>query len=74
MVTSPTKLILTAILLALPVCAADPRKPAQDGLIYGEADGQKLTMDYYAPPGAGLHRPRESMPNPVGQALACAGL
>jgi hypothetical protein len=58
-------------LLALPAWAA---KPAQEGLVYGEADGQKLTMDYYAPPGAGLHRPRESMPNPVGQALACAGL
>jgi alpha-L-fucosidase 2 len=55
MTTSPTKLILAAALLALPVCAAEPRKPAQDGLVYGEADGQKLTMDYYAPKGLGVH-------------------
>ena len=43
------------MLLALPLCAADPRKPAEDGLVYGEADGQKLTMDYYAPKGPGVH-------------------
>jgi alpha-L-fucosidase 2 len=49
------ELILAAMLLALPLCAADPRKPAEDGLVYGEADGQKLTMDYYAPKGPGVH-------------------
>jgi alpha-L-fucosidase 2 len=49
-------LFLAATLLAaLPACAADSRKPTQDGLVYGEADGQKLTMDYYAPKGPGLH-------------------
>jgi alpha-L-fucosidase 2 len=52
---SRTKLILAAALLALPLCAADPRKPTEDGLAYGEADGQKLTMDYYAPKGPGVH-------------------
>jgi acetyl esterase len=52
---SPTKLLLAATLLVLPSGAADPRKPAQDGLVYGEADGQKLTMDYYAPAGPGVH-------------------
>jgi alpha-L-fucosidase 2 len=48
-------LILAATLLILPLCAADPRKPAEDGLVYGEADGQKLTMDYYGPRGPGVH-------------------
>jgi len=31
------------------------RTPTQDSLVYGEADGEKLTMDYYAPAGAGPH-------------------
>ena len=52
---SPTKWILAATLLALPVNAADPRKPTQEGLVYGEAGGQTLTMDYYAPKGPGPH-------------------
>jgi acetyl esterase len=50
-----TKLILAATLLAIPAAAADARKPTQEGLVYGEADGQKLTMDYYAPKGPGVH-------------------
>src|ERR1700734_1468262 len=29
--------------------------PTQDGLVYGEAGGEKLTMDYYAPSGPGPH-------------------
>jgi alpha-L-fucosidase 2 len=28
---------------------------SQDGLVYGEADGEKLTMDYYPPSGAAPH-------------------
>ena len=28
---------------------------SQDGLVYGEAGGQKLTMDYYPPAGQGPH-------------------
>ena len=35
--------------------AADVRTPTQDGLVYGIADGQQLTMDYYAPKGPGPH-------------------
>ena len=35
--------------------AAHVRTPTQDGLVYGIADGQQLTMDYYAPEGAGVH-------------------
>jgi acetyl esterase/lipase len=27
----------------------------QSGIVYGEADGQQLTMDYYAPQGPGKH-------------------
>ncbi|HEX4164647.1 MAG TPA: alpha/beta hydrolase [Bryobacteraceae bacterium] len=29
--------------------------PTQDGVVYGEAGGQVLTMDYYAPKGPGIH-------------------
>jgi acetyl esterase/lipase len=29
--------------------------PTQDALVYGEASGEKLTMDYYAPAGSGPH-------------------
>jgi len=35
--------------------AAEGRTPTQDGLLYGTADGQPLTMDYYAPKGKGIH-------------------
>ena len=35
--------------------AADTRTPTREGLLFGEADGQKLTMDYYAPKGPGVH-------------------
>jgi acetyl esterase/lipase len=28
---------------------------SEDGLVYGEAGGQRLTMDYYPPPGKGPH-------------------
>jgi alpha-L-fucosidase 2 len=52
---APIKLLFAAALLAFPACAADPRTPTADGLVYGEADGQKLTMDYYAPKGPGVH-------------------
>jgi acetyl esterase len=34
---------------------ANTRTPTQDGLAYGVADGQQLTMDYYAPKGKGPH-------------------
>ena len=35
--------------------AADTRTPTREGLSFGEADGEKLTMDYYAPKGPGVH-------------------
>src|ERR1039457_3487022 len=35
--------------------AAEARRPTQDGIVYGTADGQPLTMDYYAPKGTGVH-------------------
>ena len=40
---------------SLLIHAAELRTPTQDGLQYGEADGQPLTMDYYAPKGTGVH-------------------
>src|ERR1039457_5737810 len=35
--------------------AAETRTPTQDDIVYGTADGQPLTMDYYAPKGSGVH-------------------
>jgi acetyl esterase/lipase len=47
--------LFATMLLACAVCsAADVRTPTQDGLEYGQADGESLTMDYYAPAGEDL--------------------
>ncbi|MGD0499552.1 MAG: alpha/beta hydrolase [Bryobacteraceae bacterium] len=54
MSTSCGRAAAVALLLASAVFAA-PRTPTQDGLVYGEADHVKLTMDYYAPQGPGPH-------------------
>src|SRR3984893_8241199 len=45
------------LVLALTVSsfAAEVRTPTQEGIVYGVADGQPLTMDYYAPKGPGPH-------------------
>lgn len=50
-------LVGTAMLLpaAQHAFAVDARTPTQDGIVYGSADGQQLTMDYYAPKGQGPH-------------------
>src|SRR6202167_1897194 len=53
-----TRLLQSALLgLVLGACAfaAEVRTPTQDGIVYGVADGQTLTMDYYAPKGKGPH-------------------
>src|ERR1700691_1101363 len=53
-----TRLLLSALLglgLATFAFAADVRTPTQEGIVYEVADGQQLTMDYYAPKGAGPH-------------------
>lgn len=42
-------------LLGLRMHAAETRTPTVSGLVYGVADGQSLTMDYYAPKGRGVH-------------------
>ncbi len=49
-------IILAVIaLFTLPAAlAASTRVPTAEGLVYGGADGQQLTMDYYAPAGAGV--------------------
>jgi alpha-L-fucosidase 2 len=48
-----------AIFVLLPLSAftyaAGTRTPTQEGILYGTADGQALTMDYYAPKGSGPH-------------------
>src|ERR1700735_4351740 len=46
---------LVGLVLAASAWAADVRTPTQEGIVYGVADGQQLTMDYYAPAGAGIH-------------------
>jgi hypothetical protein len=42
-------------LLAARIWAQEKRTPTEDGIVYGEADGQTLTMDYYAPKGPLVH-------------------
>ncbi len=52
----PAKGVTTAICLASTLLlAGQVRTPTRDGLLYGTADGQSLTMDYYAPRGNGVH-------------------
>jgi acetyl esterase len=46
---------LALLLLSVRLPAADTRTPTEEGLVYGEADGEKLKMDYYAPKGPGVH-------------------
>src|SRR5579863_640345 len=52
---TPLGLLVAAYLLHSPLSAVNIRTPTQDGLVYGQADGQTLTMDYYAPKGSGPH-------------------
>jgi acetyl esterase/lipase len=47
--------LLAFVILPAFICAQPVRTPTQDGLLYGAADGQPLTMDYYAPKGGGVH-------------------
>jgi alpha-L-fucosidase 2 len=51
--SSSAGLILLLVSARMP--AADTRTPTREGLSFGEADGEKLTMDYYAPKGPGVH-------------------
>jgi acetyl esterase/lipase len=52
-----TSLLLVTVCLVAPLCllAQKKRIPTQSDLVYGTADGQQLTMDYYAPKGKGKH-------------------
>ncbi|HMF76248.1 MAG TPA: alpha/beta hydrolase [Bryobacteraceae bacterium] len=43
------------LLAAFQTLAAQPLAPTQEGILYGEASGERLTMDYYAPRGPGVH-------------------
>ncbi len=49
------QLALLAMVAASLASAAEIRTPTEDGLVYGEAGGVRLTMDYYAPKGPGVH-------------------
>jgi acetyl esterase/lipase len=48
-------LALLSLLPSAQAFAESVRTPTQDGLIYGKAGGETLTMDYYAPKGQGIH-------------------
>src|ERR1019366_1371617 len=50
-------LYIAVLLLFGPVVlmATESRIPTQEGLLSGTAEGQPLTMDYYAPKGEGIH-------------------
>lgn len=43
------------LLICVMCLDAETRTPTKDGVIYGEAGGQKLTMDYYAAKGPSPH-------------------
>src|ERR1700746_1260934 len=43
------------ILLLLACAVAFGAAKSQDGIVYGEADGEQLTMDYYPPAGPAPH-------------------
>jgi len=47
--------VTSLVLLPVALVAATTRTPTEDGILYGVADGVRLTMDYYAPKGAGPH-------------------
>ncbi|MGA7411104.1 MAG: alpha/beta hydrolase [Bryobacteraceae bacterium] len=49
-------LLFAALLFTSPqLFAATARTPTQEGLVYGQAGDETLTMDYYAPAGPGMH-------------------
>jgi alpha-L-fucosidase 2 len=47
--------LLALSILPAFISAEQKRTPTQDSVLYGTADGQPLTMDYYAAKGAGPH-------------------
>jgi acetyl esterase len=47
--------LILMMALTVSTFAAEVRTPTQEGIVYGVADGQQLTMDYYAAKGAGPH-------------------
>ena len=54
-ISSKARYLCAALCLLFTASAAEPRIPTRDGIVYGEAAGEKLTMDYYAPAGHGPH-------------------
>ena len=54
-IASKAPYLIAALCLLFTASAAETRTPTTDGIVYGEAAGEKLTMDYYAPAGPGPH-------------------
>jgi alpha-L-fucosidase 2 len=52
---SPARYLGMALCLLFTASAADTRTPTHEGIVYGEAAGEKLTMDYYKGAGPGPH-------------------
>jgi alpha-L-fucosidase 2 len=50
-----TMVALLSLWMPARLTTTSTRTPTQDGLVYGEAEGETLTMDYYAPRGQGIH-------------------
>jgi alpha-L-fucosidase 2 len=50
-----TVCVSMTLLATLPLSGQEKRVPTESGLVYGQASGQPLTMDYYAPKGVGPH-------------------
>lgn len=48
-------ILITLSIVCVAAHAAESRTPTQDGILYGVADSQPLTMDYYAAQGPGIH-------------------
>jgi alpha-L-fucosidase 2 len=51
----PVRWLSISIAFLLTGACVLARTPAQDAITYGEASGETLTMDYYAPTGSGPH-------------------
>src|SRR5215467_1376051 len=55
MVSNSTMARLAFALILLGTAVAFAAAKSEDGIVYGEAGGEKLTMDYYAPAGPAPH-------------------
>jgi alpha-L-fucosidase 2 len=54
-IASKAHYLCAALCLLFTASAAEMRTPTHEGIVYGEAAGEKLTMDYYRPTGPPPH-------------------